>query len=168
MCPAAVQICPRAPTAVLLTKAGSNIPNLYPVLGKLDNEVCPSPGGQPKMAFRRSFHKLTGRLARQARCFSAVTRVADARHLAGITGQSSARLLAKDSALPSAWRSFAAAAEPAPVEGLNKGRITQVTCRCTNDPPGQHIRALRWLLEMYSACQLSFARCSDIGLETED
>lgn len=113
------------------------------------------------MAFRRNFQKLTGRLARQARCFSAVTRVADARHLAGITGQSSVRLLAKDSALPSAWRSFAAAAEPAPVEGLNKGRITQVTCRRTYDPPAYHIRAASCLIGMYSAFQLLFARCSE-------
>eukprot|EP00884_Botryococcus_braunii_P022476 jgi/Botrbrau1/8912/Bobra.0148s0026.1 len=78
------------------------------------------------MAFRRGLQKFTGRLARQARCFSAVGRVvADIPGIA-VSGETSAKLLPKGHALPSSWRCFAAAAEPAPVEGLNKGRITQV------------------------------------------
>lgn len=81
------------------------------------------------MAFRRGLQKFTGRLARQTRCFSAVTRVvADIPGIA-VSGEASPKLLPKGYAVPSSWRSFAAAAEPAPVEGLNKGRITQVSCK---------------------------------------
>jgi hypothetical protein len=79
------------------------------------------------MAFRRGLQTFSGRLAREARCFSAVSRLGGIAPTA-ISEATPRAAISQGKLLPSYVRSFAAAAEPAPtpIAGIANGRITQV------------------------------------------